>query len=183
MSRIGRLPIDVPGGVQVQVSDDNVVVVKGALGELSRTLDRNMLIKMEDGILRVERPSDNRLHRSMHGLTRTLLANMVRGVSSGFERVLELNGVGYRVQKAEGGLVFQVGYSQPVEFPIPAGVEAEVEGNNRVRLKGSDKELVGQVASRIRAIRPCDHYKGKGIKYAEEKLRLKPGKAGKVAKG
>lgn len=177
------MPIDVPEGVQVHVSDDNVVVVKGSLGELSRTFDRNMLIKMEDGTLRVERPSDNRLHRSLHGLTRTLLANMVRGVSSGFERVLELNGVGYRVQKTEGDLVFQVGYSQPVEFRVPAGIVAEVEGSNRVRLKGIDKEFVGQVASRIRAIRTCDHYKGKGIKYAEEKLRLKPGKAGKVAKG
>jgi len=183
MSRIGRLPIDVPGEVQVRISDDNSVVVKGSLGELSRTFDRDMLIKMEDGTLRVERPTDNRIHRSMHGLTRTLLANMVRGVSSGFERVLEVNGVGYRVQKAEGGLVFQVGYSQPVEFRVPVGIDAAVEGNNRVRLKGSDKELLGQVASRIRAIRPCDHYKGKGIKYAEEKLRLKPGKAGKVTKG
>jgi large subunit ribosomal protein L6 len=177
------MPIEVPGGVQVSISDDNVVVVKGSRGELSRTLNRDMRITLRDGVLTVERPSDNRVHRSMHGLTRTLLANMVRGVSGGFERVLEVNGVGYRVQKTAEGLSLQVGYSNPVQFSVPAGVEAAVEGTNRIRVSGYDKELVGQVAAKLRAIRPCDHYKGKGIKYAEEKLRLKPGKAGKVTKG
>ncbi|MBN1855365.1 MAG: 50S ribosomal protein L6 [Dehalococcoidia bacterium] len=183
MSRIGLLPITVPGGVQVNISEDNTVVVKGSLGELSRSFNRDMIIKMEDGHLRVSRPSDNRVHRSMHGLTRTLLSNMVVGVSNGFERVIEVKGVGYRVEKAASGLSFRVGYSQPVEFSVPAGVEAAVEGTNKVILKSRDKELVGEVAARIRRIRPCDHYKGKGIKYAEEKLRLKPGKAGKVTKG
>jgi large subunit ribosomal protein L6 len=177
------MPIEVPGGVQVSISDDNVVVVKGSRGELSRTLNRDMRITLRDDVLTVERPSDNRVHRSMHGLTRTLLANMVRGVSGGFERVLEVNGVGYRVQKTAEGLSLQVGYSNPVQFSVPAGVEAAVEGTNRIRVSGYDKELVGQVAAKLRAIRPCDHYKGKGIKYAEEKLRLKPGKAGKVTKG
>ncbi len=183
MSRIGRMPIQVPGDVQVSISSDNVVVVKGPRGELTRALNREMRITLDDGVLTVERPSDDRIHRSMHGLTRSLLANMVQGVSGGFERVLEISGVGYRVQKAGDALVLQVGYSNPVQFAVPAGVEAIVEGTNRVRLSGHDKELVGQVAAKMRAVRPCDRYKGKGIKYAEEKLRLKPGKAGKVTKG
>jgi large subunit ribosomal protein L6 len=177
------MPIDVPGGVQVSISDDNVVEVSGQRGSLSRALNREMRITLRDGKLTVERPSDNRVHRSMHGLTRTLLANMVQGVSGGFERVLEVNGVGYRVQKTADGLTLQVGYSNPVQFTLPEGVEAVVEGTNRIRLSSHDKELVGQVAARVRAVRPCDRYKGKGIKYAEEKLRLKPGKAGKVTKG
>jgi large subunit ribosomal protein L6 len=177
------MPIDVPGSVQVSISADNVVVVKGARGELSRALNRDMRITLREGKLTVERPTDNRVHRSMHGLTRTLLANMVQGVSGGFERVLEVNGVGYRVQKTGDGLTLQVGYSSPVQFPMPAGIEAVVEGTNRIRISGRDKELVGQVAAKVRGVRPCDHYKGKGIKYAEEKLRLKPGKAGKVTKG
>ncbi len=177
------MPITVPGDVQVSVSDDNVVVVSGSRGELTRALNRDMRITLRDGMLTVERPSDNRIHRSMHGLTRTLLANMVQGVSGGFERVLEVNGVGYRVQKTGNDLVLQVGYSNPVQFSLPEGVDAVVEGTNRIRLSGHDKEVVGQTAARIRAVRVCDRYKGKGIKYAEEKLRLKPGKAGKVTKG
>lgn len=177
------MPIQVPGGVQVSISDDNVVLVKGSRGELSRALSRDMRITLSNGTLTVERPSDDRVHRSMHGLTRTLLANMVQGVSGGFERVLEVSGVGYRVQKTAGGLTLQVGYSNAVEFPVPSGIEATVEGNNRIRISGYDKEQVGLVAAKVRAIRPCDHYKGKGIKYAEEKLRLKSGKAGKVTKG
>jgi len=177
------MPITVPGGVQVDISSENVVTVKGSRGELTRDFNRDMQIQLEEGRLTVSRPTDGRIHRSMHGLTRTLLANMVKGVSDGFERVLEVRGVGYRVQKTGDALTFMVGYSNPVEFPVPAGVEAAVEGNNRVRLSGYDKEQVGQVAANIRRIRPCDHYKGKGIKYEEEKLRLKPGKAGKVTKG
>lgn len=183
MSRIGLAPIEVPGGVQVTINEENRVTVKGGRGELTRTFDRDMVIREEDGVLRVERPSDDRVHRSMHGLTRTLLANMVQGVSGGFERVLEVRGVGYRVQKTGDDLTFQVGYSRPVVFSVPKGVEVAVEGTNKVRVTGYDKELVGQVAANIRFIRTCDHYKGKGIKYAEEKLRLKPGKAGKVTKG
>lgn len=177
------MPIEVPGDVQISISDENVAVVRGPRGELSRALSRDMRITLEDGVLTVERPSDDRVHRSMHGLTRTLLANMVQGVSGGFERVLEVNGVGYRVQKAGNDLVLQVGYSSPVQFSLPEGVDATVEGTNRIRLSGYDKEVVGQTAARIRAVRVCDRYKGKGIKYAEEKLRLKPGKAGKVTKG
>jgi len=142
-----------------------------------------MRITLNEGKLTVERPSNDRVHRSMHGLTRTLIANMVQGVSVGFERLLEVNGVGYRVQKSAEGITLQVGYSNPVQFDMPAGVVAVVEGTNRIRLSSHNKELVGQVAASVRAVRPCDHYKGKGIKYAEEKLRLKPGKAGKVTKG
>jgi len=177
------MPIDVPGGVQVSIADDNTVTVKGSRGQLTRTFSRDMRIRMEDKKLLVERPTDDRIHRSMHGLTRTLLANMVRGVSTGFERVLEVSGVGYRVQKAGDGLQFQVGFSSAVDFHLPTGIEAAVEGTNRIRLTGFDKELLGQVAASVRAIRPCDHYKGKGIKYIEEKVRIKPGKAGKVTKG
>jgi large subunit ribosomal protein L6 len=177
------MPITVPGGVQVDISRENVVTVKGARGELRRELNRDMQIKLEEGRLTVSRPTDGRIHRSMHGLTRTLLANMVKGVSDGFVRVIEVRGVGYRVQKTGDDLTFMVGYSNPVQFSVPQGVEATVEGNNKVRLSGYDKEQVGQVAANIRRIRPCDHYKGKGIKYEEEKLRLKPGKAGKVTKG
>ena len=177
------MPIDVPGGVQVTIGDDNTITVKGSRGQLTRTFSRDMSIRLEDKKLLVERPSDDRVHRSMHGLTRTLLANMVRGVSSGFERVLEVSGVGYRVQKTADALQFQVGFSSAVDFRLPSGIDAAVEGNNRVRLTGYDKELLGQVAASVRAIRPCDHYKGKGIKYAEEKVRIKPGKAGKVTKG
>ncbi len=177
------MPIDVPGGVQVTIGDDNTVTVKGSRGQLTRTFSRDMSIRLEDKKLFVERPSDDRVHRSMHGLTRTLLANMVHGVSSGFERVLEVSGVGYRVQKTGDALQFQVGFSSAVDYRLPSGIEAAVEGTNRVRLLGYDKELLGQVAASVRAIRPCDHYKGKGIKYAEEKVRIKPGKAGKVTKG
>ncbi len=177
------MPIVVPGTVKVSISDDNVVVVKGARGELTRALNHDMHITLHEGKLTVERPSNDREHRSMHGLTRTLLSNMVVGVSSGFERLLEVNGVGYRVLKSPEGITLQVGYSNPVQFPMPTGVEVAVEGTNKIRLSGFDKELVGQVAAKVRAVRPCDHYKGKGIKYAEEKLRLKPGKAGKVTKG
>jgi len=177
------MPIVVPGGVQVSISDDNVVVVKGSRGELTRALNRDMRITLNEGKLTVERPSNDRVHRSMHGLTRTLLANMVQGVSGGFERLLEVNGVGYRVQKSGDGITLQVGYSNPVQFAMPTGVVAVVEGTNKIRLSSHDKELVGQVAASVRAVRPCDHYKGRGIKYAEEKLRLKPGKAGKVTKG
>ncbi len=183
MSRIGLAPITVPGGVQVTINDDNRVTVKGARGELTRTFNRDMLIRQEDGTLSIQRPSDDRIHRSMHGLTRTLLANMVQGVSGGFERVLEVKGVGYRVQKTGDDLTFQVGFSRPVVFTVPEGIDVAVEGTNKVRVSGYDKEVVGQVAANIRSIRKCDHYKGKGIKYAEEKLRLKPGKAGKVTKG
>ncbi len=181
MSRIGLLPIPLPQDVEVRI-EGNEVTIKGDKGELQRSFSPDISIALKDGILIVTRPSDSRTHRSLHGLTRSLLANMVEGVIKGFERVLEINGVGYRAQKVDDKLVFRVGYTHPVEFPIPADINATVEGTNRIHIWGIDKEKVGEVAARIRAIRPADSYKGKGIKFAGEKLHLKPGKVGKVSK-
>lgn len=180
MSRIGLQPIPVPEGVKVTIKG-NEVTVEGSKGKLVRSFHPDMLITLEDNTLKVSRPTDNRNHRALHGLTRTLLANMVEGVTKGFEKVLELTGVGYRAQKVDTKLSLQVGFSHPVDFePLP-GVDVVVEGTNRIRVIGIDKELVGETAARMRAIRPADAYKGKGIRYAGERLRLKPGKAGKAA--
>jgi large subunit ribosomal protein L6 len=181
MSRVGRLPIPLPDRVEVRIEGVRVVV-KGPKGELSREFDPEMAIRQEDGRLVVTRPSDRPKHRSLHGLTRSLLANMVTGVSEGFTRVLELQGVGYRVQMQGEKLVLQVGYSRPVEFVAPAGITLTVEGNNRVLVQGIDKEMVGQVAADIRAVRPPEPYKGKGIRYLGERVRRKAGKGGKATK-
>ncbi|MDP2731345.1 MAG: 50S ribosomal protein L6 [Dehalococcoidales bacterium] len=179
MSRIGRMPIALPPETAVSIKE-NEVIVTGPKGELSRSLSPQMSITLDDGILKVTRPSDSREHRSLHGLTRTLLANMVEGVSNGFEKVLEIVGVGYRAELAGDKLVLRVGFSHTVEIsPLP-GISFEVIGGNRVRVIGIKKETVGEMAARIRAIRPPDAYKGKGIRYAGEKVRLKPGKAGKA---
>jgi len=180
MSRIGLLPIVIPQNVEVQIKGSEVTV-KGSRGELCRCFHPDISITLKDGNLIVMRPSNNRIHRALHGLTRNLLANMVKGVSEGFEKVLEINGVGYRAQKSGDKLLLQVGYSHPVEFFPPPVVSVTIEGVNRIHVEGIDKEAVGQVAAKIRAIRFADSYKGKGIKYAEERLRLKPGKLGKVA--
>src|SRR4030042_4870486 len=181
LSRIGMLPIAVPQGTEVK-GNGSEVVAKGSKGELSRRFHPAISIALKDGSLIVTRPSDNRVHRSLHGLTRTLLANMVTGVSKGFEKTLELNGVGYRAQKTGDKLLLQVGYANPVEFSPPPGISISVEGTNRIHVAGIDKEAVGETAAKIRAIRPPDSYKGKGIKYLGEKLRLKPGKSGKIGK-
>ena len=180
MSRIGLMPIPVPQGVKVNIKG-NEVTVEGSKGKLVRSFHPDMSITLKDGSLIVARPSDNRNHRALHGLTRSLLNNMVEGVTKGFEKVLELSGVGYRAQKAGNKVSLQIGFSHPVEFTPPAGVEVMVEGTNRLRIVGIDKEAVGETAAQIRALRPVDSYKGKGVKYAGEKLRLKPGKAGKAA--
>jgi len=180
MSRIGRLPIPVPEVVRVNIVN-NEATVEGPKGRLFRCFHPDILIELKDGNLLVSRTSDNRVHRSLHGLTRSLLANMVEGVYKGFEKTLEIHGVGYRAQKVGDKLVLQIGYSHPVEFAEPEGISIEVEGTNRIRVMGIDKEVVGEVAARIRAIRPPDSYKGKGIRYAGEKIRLKPGKGGRVA--
>jgi large subunit ribosomal protein L6 len=181
MSRVGLMPIAVPQGVKVNVKG-NEVTVEGSKGKLVRSFHPDISITLKDGnLIIVARPTDNRNHRALHGLTRSLLANMVEGVTKGFEKVLELSGVGYRAQKAGNKLSLQIGFSHPVDFSPPAGIEIVVEGTNRVRITGIDKELVGETAAQIRAIRPVDSYKGKGVKYAGEKLRLKPGKAGKAA--
>ncbi len=180
MSRVGRMPITVPEGVSVDIKGGEVTVT-GPKGMLSRQFNPDISITREGDTLIVSRPSDNRQHRSLHGLTRSLLANMVEGVSNGFVRELEIVGVGYRAEKAGDNLVIRVGYSHPVEVsPLPGGVSLATEGTNRIKVIGINKELVGEMAAKIRAIRPPDAYKGKGIRYAGEKVRLKPGKAGKA---
>jgi large subunit ribosomal protein L6 len=175
------MPIPLPANVKVEVDDNNTVVVTSGNKRLERTIPADMKVVTEEGVLRIERPSESREHRSLHGLTRTLVANMVTGVTTGFTRRLEINGVGYRAMKAGDLVMFQLGFSHPVGFEAPEGVTLTVEGNNRVVVSGADKELVGETAARIRRIRPPEPYKGKGIKYAEETIRRKAGKAG--AKG
>jgi large subunit ribosomal protein L6 len=181
MSRIGLLPIAIPQGTEVKIGGSEVVV-RGSKGELRRRFHSAISIVLKDGCLIVTRPSDSRIHRSLHGLTRSLLANMVTGVSEGFEKILEINGVGYRAQKTGDKLLLQVGYANTVEFSPPPSIGITVEGTNRIRITGIDKEVVGETAAKIRAIRPADSYKGKGIRYFDEELRLKPGKSGKIGK-
>ena len=180
MSRIGRQPITIPSGVDVGV-DGSRVSVKGPRGTLEQTFHADMRIVMENGTVRVERPSDERLHRSLHGLTRTLLANMVEGVTNGFEKRLEIVGVGYRAALRGSDLELQVGYSHPVTFRPPEGIEFEVPAQNCVTVRGIDKQLVGEVAAEIRKIRKPEPYKGKGIRYEGEYVRKKAGKAAKGA--
>ncbi len=179
MSRIGKMPIPLPQGVKVQIKG-NEVTVKGPKGELSRSFNPEISISLDDGTITVSRPSDDGIHRSLHGLTRSLLANMVEGVSKGFQKDLELVGVGYRAQKVGEKVEIQVGYSHPVEIEPPSGVTIVVAGAQRISVQGIDRQLVGDVAAKIRAVRPPDHYKGKGIRYVGERVRLKPGKSGKV---
>ncbi len=179
MSRIGRKPIPIPAGVTVDING-STVRVKGPKGELVRTFHPDMVIEREDMALVVKRPSDDGFHRSLHGLTRTLLANMIEGVTQGFSKALEVSGVGYRAVKEGKTLVLTVGYSHPVRIEPPDGINFVVEGTNRILVQGIDKEVVGEVAARIRAVRPPDPYKGKGIMYVGERLRRKAGKAGKA---
>ena len=180
MSRVGKMPITVPQGVTVNIKKNNEVTVTGPKGELCRHLNPDISIALDNDILAVSRPTDDRTHRSQHGLTRALLANMVEGVTTGFEKTLEIVGVGYRAQKTGDKLTFNVGYSHPVEVtPLP-GISLNIEGANRIKVSGIEKEVVGEMAAEIRAIRPPDAYKGKGIRYAGEQVRLKAGKAGKA---
>ena len=179
MSRVGLMPITVPSGTTVSI-EENKVTVTGPKGELNRSFIPDMSITLQDNTLTVSRPSDSQEHRSQHGLTRTLLANMVEGVSKGFDRHLEIVGVGYRAESSGDKLVLRVGYSHTVEItPLP-GISLAVEGANRIKVSGINKEVVGEMAAEIRAVRPPDAYKGKGIRYAGEVVHLKPGKAGKV---
>jgi large subunit ribosomal protein L6 len=179
MSRIGKLPIPVPAGITVNISGSNVTV-KGPKGELTRSLPAEMRIAMEDGNLVVTRPSDANKHKAFHGLTRTLLANMVTGVSKGFEKSLDIVGVGYRAEKTGENLTLRLGFSHQVEIKPKAGITFAVEGNNKIKVSGISKENVGEIAAEIRSLRPPDHYKGKGIRYTGERVRTKPGKTGKV---
>lgn len=182
MSRIGRMPIELPSGVEVKVEKDNVVTVKGPKGTLTNKLHQDMLINQEGNVVTVNRPSEEKMHKALHGLTRTLLNNMVEGVSKGFSKELEINGVGYRAQKQGKKLVMNLGYSHPVEMEEPAGITIEVPAPNKIVVNGIDKQAVGQLAAVIREKRPPEPYKGKGIKYADEHIRRKEGKTGGKAK-
>jgi large subunit ribosomal protein L6 len=181
MSRIGRMPIPVPEGVAVSIKGHRVTV-RGPKGELSRSFDQDMSIALRDNQIIVTRPSDNKRHKAIHGLTRALLANMVTGVAEGFRKTLEIVGVGYRAEMQEETLVLSVGYSHPVQIEPPPGITFSVEkGYRSFTVEGIDKELVGEVAARIRAVRKPEPYKGKGIRYLGERVRRKAGKAGKIA--
>ena len=179
MSRIGRMPIAVPAGVTVEIAENNKVTVKGPKGTLERVLPAEMDIKLEGAEVVVTRPNDLKRMKSLHGLTRTLINNMVIGVSTGYQKVLEVNGVGYRAAKSGNKLTLNLGYSHPVEMIDPEGIESVCEGQNKIIVKGIDKEKVGQYAAEIRDKRRPEPYKGKGIKYADEVIRRKVGKTGK----
>lgn len=178
MSRIGKKPIEIPAGVTVTINGSDVTV-KGPKGELSRTFNSDLTITLEENVLTVTRPSDEKNHRALHGTTRAVIANMVEGVSKGFEKSLELIGVGYRAQKQGNKLILNVGYSHPVEFEPEQGLEIEVPANTKVIVKGISKERVGALAADIRDVRPPEPYKGKGIRYEGEYVRRKEGKTGK----
>ena len=179
MSRIGRMPVAIPAGVTVTIVENNVVTVKGPKGTLVRELAPEMEIKEEDGHIIVSRPNDLKRMKSLHGLTRTLINNMIHGVTEGYEKKLEVNGVGYRAQKQGKKLTLSLGYSHPVEMEDPEGIETVLDGQNIIIVKGISKEKVGQYAAEIRDKRRPEPYKGKGIKYADEVIRRKVGKTGK----
>ncbi len=181
MSRIGNAPINLPQGVTVTLGEGNLVTVKGPKGELSRHIHPEMKVTVEDGVVKVTRPSDDTPHKALHGLSRSLIHNMVVGVTEGYSKSLEISGVGYRAQKKGKSLNLSLGFSHPVIFDPPAGIEFDVPSATEITVKGIDKELVGQVAAKIREYREPEPYKGKGIKYAGEHIRRKEGKAG--AKG
>ncbi|MEX0750843.1 MAG: 50S ribosomal protein L6 [Dehalococcoidia bacterium] len=181
MSRIGKLPVPIAKGVQVEI-DGQAVKVKGPKGELHRDFPAGISLRLDDSQVNVERADDEKRTRALHGLSRSLLANMVIGVSDGFTKTLELQGVGYRVTQSGDKVTLAVGFSHPVEVAPPEGIQLEVEGNNRVHVRGIDKELVGQVAANIRKVRKPEPYKGKGIRYLGERVRRKAGKAGKAGK-
>ncbi len=179
MSRIGLKPINVPSGVEVTIDDNNNVVVKGPKGTLEKTINKDLTINMEDSVITVARPTDRKEHRSLHGLSRTLIANMVEGVSEGFTKTLDIVGVGYRAQKEGKLLKLSLGFSHPVEMEDPEGISVEVPSNNKIIVSGINKELVGNYAAVIRELRKPEPYKGKGVRYENEVVRRKEGKTGK----
>lgn len=181
MSRIGRMPIAVPAGVEVKI-DGNTVTVKGPKGTLTRTVNENITVALDNGVITVTRPNDQKENRSLHGLNRTLIANMIVGVSEGFKKELEINGIGYRAAKQGNDLVLNIGYSHNVVVPEIEGISIEVPSPNKVIISGPDKQKVGQFAAEVRGHRPPEPYKGKGIKYSDEVIRRKEGKAGKGGK-
>ena len=178
MSRIGKAPVSVPNGVTVTLKDDNVISVKGPKGELTRSLPAAMTVAQENGQVTVTRPSDEDQHKSLHGLTRTLIANMVEGVTKGFTKQLELVGVGYKAEVRAYGLQLALGYSHPIEYRAPQGIKLTAPVPTQIVVEGANKEVVGQVAAEIRSLRPPEPYKGKGVKYVGEQIRRKAGKAG-----
>jgi len=178
MSRIGKIPVTIPAGVEVKIDEDNLVTVKGPKGELSEKISKVITVKIEDGVLNVTRSDDMKESRSLHGLSRTLIGNMVTGVSDGFERKLEIVGVGYKADKQGKKLVLNLGYSHPIELVDPDGITTETPSATEILVKGINKAVVGNYAANIRAWRPPEPYKGKGIRYAGEKIRRKEGKAG-----
>lgn len=177
MSRIGKKPIEVPKGVEIKINGNNMTV-KGPLGTLQRDLHKDMIIKYQDNVITVERPSDEKNHRALHGLTRSLINNMVVGVNAGFEKTLDINGVGYRAQKQGKKLTLALGYSHPIELDEPKGITIDVPAQNKIIVKGIDKQQVGEIAAQIRGYREPEVYKGKGIKYSYEVIKRKEGKAG-----
>ena len=177
MSRIGKKPVTLPKGVEIKVTEENLVTVKGPKGTLTQQLHPEMVISQENGALTVERPSDGKLHKALHGLTRTLINNMVVGVTDGWQRALEINGVGYRAVMEGKTLVLNLGFSHQVIYPFPPGITIDVEQNTKLSVKGIDKEMVGQVAAELRSLRPPDSYKGKGVRFQGERVRIKAGKA------
>ena len=179
MSRIGKLPVTILDGVTITVGGDNTVTVKGPKGQLSEKISKDMIIEQENGVLTVKRPTDEKRHRALHGLSRTLINNMVVGVTKGYTKNLEIVGVGYRAQKQGNKLVLNVGYSHPVEFTEPAGIQFDVPAPNKIVVSGINKQIVGQLAANIRAVREPEPYKGKGIKYDTEVVLRKEGKTGK----
>ncbi len=178
MSRVGNAPVNLPDGVDIKVSGDNVVTVKGPKGELSQEISKDINVNIEDKLLTVTRNSDVKEHRSLHGLSRALINNMVIGVTNGFEKKLEIVGVGYRAAKQGKKLVLNLGYSHPIEMEDPDGIETEVDGTNTIIVKGIDKQKVGAYAANIREKRSPEPYKGKGVRYADEHVRIKEGKSG-----
>lgn len=179
MSRIGNKPINIPEGVEVSLKEGNILTAKGKQGEITRSLSPSIEINVSDQDIVCERPNDSKANRIAHGTTRSLVFNMVEGVANGFSKKLELNGVGYRAQKQGNKLVLNVGLSHPVEFEQPDGIEIEVPSNTEIVIKGASKEAVGQLAAKVRGVRPPEPYQGKGIKYADEQIRRKEGKTGK----
>ena len=178
MSRIGKMPITIPAGVDVKIGADNEVPVKGAKATLTRKLHPNMIIKAEGGVVTVERPNEEKMNKALHGLTRTLINNMVIGVTEGFKKELEINGVGYRAAMQGKTLSLSLGYSHPVDYVAPEGITIEVPAPNKIIVSGANKEVVGETAAKIREYRMPEPYKGKGIKYIDEVIRRKEGKAG-----
>ena len=179
MSRIGKMPITIPAGVSIDISDENVVTVKGPKGELKEQISNEISVGIEDGVLSVTRSSDDKRHRALHGLSRALIMNMVTGVTDGFKKTLDMVGVGYRAQKQGNKLVLSVGYSHPVEFEEKDGITFDVPAPTQIVVNGISKQMVGEIAAKIRGVRPPEPYLGKGIKYSDEVIRRKEGKTGK----